>query len=121
MKFLLDQNADRRLVAYLRTLGHDVIIISKDYPHGLPDKEILTIAFNEKRILITYDKGDFGELIFRQHCPHNGVILFRLLTQEDVLIENQTQRISYVLTEYKGQLHHFIVITSNRVKIRREI
>src|SRR5436189_5184871 len=100
MKLLLDQNIDHRLAVYLRALRHDVTAIAFEYPHGLSDEEVLAIAVHEQRILITYDRADFGELIFRNHHPHCGVILFRLLAMHDVLIENQKQRLLYVLTTY---------------------
>jgi predicted nuclease of predicted toxin-antitoxin system len=119
MNFLLDQNIDHRLAIYLRALGHDVTAIAYDYPHGLSDKEVLAIAIREKRILITYDRADFGELIFRSHHPHCGVILLRLLSLDDVLIENQKQRLLYVLTTYQDQLHHFVVVTTKKVRIRK--
>lgn len=38
MKFLFDQNVERRLAHPLRRLGHDVTIISADYPAGLSDE-----------------------------------------------------------------------------------
>jgi Domain of unknown function (DUF5615) len=44
MKFLFDQSADFRLIPRLQTLGHDVQAISRNYPHGLPDEGVLTIA-----------------------------------------------------------------------------
>ena len=119
MKFLLDQNIDHRLAVYLRALGHDVTAIAYDYPHGLSDEEVLAIAVREKRILLTYDRADFGELIFRNHYSHSGVILLRLLTLQDVLIENQKQRLLYVLTTYKDQLHHFLVVTTKKIRIRK--
>lgn len=119
MKLLLDQNIDHRLAGYLRTLGHDVTAIAYDYPHGLSDKEVLAIAVREHRILLTYDRADFGELIFRYHHHHCGVILLRLLTLHDVLIENQKQRLLYVLTTYQEQLHHFLVVTTKSIRVRK--
>jgi hypothetical protein len=53
MNFLLDQSVDARLVAWLTARGHDTKRIGRDYPHGLPDREVLTIAQRERRILIT--------------------------------------------------------------------
>jgi hypothetical protein len=35
MKFLLDQSADFRLIPYLQKRKHDVVAISRDYPHSL--------------------------------------------------------------------------------------
>ena len=63
MRFLLDESAEYRIVAFLTGLGHDVTAIAHDYPHGLPDQQILEIAVSEQRILITND-SDFGELVF---------------------------------------------------------
>jgi hypothetical protein len=60
MRFLLDENADARLVSYLTDQGHDVTQIATDYPSGLPDEQVLSLAHQEGRILITNDK-DFGE------------------------------------------------------------
>ena len=117
MKFLLDENMDYRLAPFLEQLGHDVTAISVDYPHGLPDHEVLALAHKEQRILITNDAGDFGALIFQQHFPHSGVILFRLKA-EQANIQLRKERLSYVLNKYIDQLHHFIVVTPHRVKIR---
>ena len=78
MKFLLDENVDYRLVSFLQHRHHDVTAIARDYPVGLSDEAVLEIAYNEQRILITNDRGDFGNLIFRYHLPHSGIILFRL-------------------------------------------
>jgi predicted nuclease of predicted toxin-antitoxin system len=85
----------------------------------LSDEEVLAIAVREQRILLTYDRADFGELIFRYRHRHCGVILLRLLTLHDVLIENQKQRLLYVLTRYQDQLHHFLVVIAKKVRIRK--
>jgi predicted nuclease of predicted toxin-antitoxin system len=76
MKFLLDENVDHRLAGFLRDLKHDVTAIAYGYPHSLLDEHVLAIASREKRILITNDHTDFGDLIFHKHLPHCGVILF---------------------------------------------
>jgi predicted nuclease of predicted toxin-antitoxin system len=55
MKFLLDQSADFRLIPHLRQRGHDVQVISRQYPPGLPDADVLAIAREEQRILIVAD------------------------------------------------------------------
>ena len=77
MKFLLDQSADFRLIPHLRKREYDVTAISRNYPPGLPDEDVLAIARQEARILIVADR-DFGELIFHQKLAHTGVIFFRL-------------------------------------------
>ncbi len=69
MRVLLDESAEFRIAAYLQRRGHDVTAIAHDYPASLSDRDVLTIAYQEGRILITNDR-DFGELIFHEQQPH---------------------------------------------------
>jgi predicted nuclease of predicted toxin-antitoxin system len=117
MKFLLDQNVERRLASFLKTLGHDVKVVSIDYPAGILDQEVLSHAYKESRILLTNDKGDFGELIFHNHHPHSGVILFRRMRSGDMLIKQD--RLTFVLRAYTTQLHHFLVVSPKSVRVRK--
>src|SRR5690349_13920935 len=116
MKFLLDENVDRRLVPFLKQFGHDVTAISSEYPPGLLDEQVLALATKEKRILITNDTSDFGELIFRSHHTHCGVILFRLKTEE-ANINLRKERLKLVLDAYSNQLHLFVVITPKQIRV----
>ena|SRR5947209_3161953 len=116
MKFLLDESAEYRLASFLQKAGHDVTAIGHDYPHGLADRDVLAIAWKEQRILLTNDRSDFGELIFRYHVPHAGVILFRLKVGD---IATKQQRLTRVLTDYVDQLHHFVVLTAKKVRVRK--
>jgi len=117
MKFLLDENIDARLLPFLQALGHDVTSVAKDYFYGLFDEDVLAMAHQEHRILITNDR-DFGELIFRQQLPHSGIILFRL-APNDADIDLRKKRLQHVLTNYADQLHHFLVVTQKSVRIRK--
>lgn len=115
MKFLLDENVDYRLVSYLTSQGHHVTSIAQEHPASLADHDVLAIARSEKRILITNDK-DFGELIFRHHLPHAGVILLRL---RDETLANVQTRLGHVLHTYRHHLHHFLVLTQHKIRIRK--
>jgi predicted nuclease of predicted toxin-antitoxin system len=117
MKFLLDENIDARLLPFLQDLGHDVTSVAKDYRYGLLDEDVLEMAHQEHRILITNDR-DFGDLIFHQGLPHSGIILFRL-APNDANIHLRKVRLQYVLTHYADRLHHFIVVTQKSVKTRK--
>lgn len=114
MKFLLDENVEFRLRAFLEDT-HDVTAIASDYPQALSDKDVLAIAFSEQRILITNDK-DFGELVFSHNQPHAGVILFRL--SPSTTSEEKIVRLKEVLVTYAQKLDKFIVITPRGVRIR---
>jgi predicted nuclease of predicted toxin-antitoxin system len=115
MKFLFDQSADFRFIPHLSHLGHDVQAISRNYPHALPDEEVLDIARKERRILIVADR-DFGELIFQQELAHAGVIFFRL---PGASLQTKTEHLNTVLQEYAGKLGpgEFIVVTPGQIRV----
>ena len=115
MKFLLDQSADFRLIPHLRQLGHDVHVISRNYPPGLPDEDVLAIAREERQILIVADR-DFGELIFHQGVAHAGVIFFRL---PGASLQTKIEQLTTALTDYAEELEHgeFLVVTPGRMRI----
>ncbi len=114
MKFLLDENIDARLKAFLADLGHDATIVGQDYPASLQDADVLAIAEREGRILITNDI-DFGELVIRERRPHAGIILFRV---RPATFANQRDRLAQVLSEYREQLNQFLVVEQGRVRVR---
>lgn len=111
MKFLLDENAELRLARFLRRRGHDVTAIVRDYPTVLPDEEVLAIAEQEGRVLITNDR-DFERLVLQQHRPHSGVIFFRLPQGRFAL---KLERLGHVLDTYADQLHWFLTVTEQEV------
>ena len=77
MKFLADMPISPKTVAYLRSTGHDVYRISE---RGLPkakDREIVDIAENEQRIILTMDL-DFPAIIATSRKSTPSAIIFRL-------------------------------------------
>ena len=116
MKFLLDANVEYRLAAFLTTLGHDVKTIALDYPTSLIDQAVLTLAVEEQRILLTNDR-DFGELIFRQHVPHCGIIYFRLKNSKDISVKRNWLQI--VLEIHHHNIHEYLVVTRNGIRGRK--
>lgn len=115
MKFLLDENAEYRLAAFLIGQGHDVTAIAHDYPHALTDQDVLSIARRERRVLITNDL-DFGELIFRQGRPHHGVILLRLPAGGTA---RKIAALKRLLASHADSVHEFVIVGPRGVRIRR--
>jgi Uncharacterized protein conserved in bacteria len=115
MRFLFDQSADFRLIPHLRELGHDVQAISRNYPPGLADEDVLTIAREEQRILIVAD-ADFGELIFQGGLAHASVIFFRL---PGASLQTKIEHLNTVLEEYAEELKRgeFLVVTPRRIRV----
>lgn len=115
MRFLCDQNLERRVSAWLIDIGHDVAVGVVDYDGRLLDPDVLAIAQAERRILVTNDK-DFGELIWRRRLPHAGVIFFRMPA---ATAEQKIERLAVVLRDYANQLDQFIVVRPTSIRVRR--
>ena len=115
MKFLFDQGADFRLIPLLRELGHDVQAVSRHYPPGLADEDVVAIARAEQRVLVVADR-DFGELIFHQGLIHAGVIFFRL---PGAHLYTKIEHLNSVLQEYADALERgaFLVVTPGQIRV----
>ena|SRR5215212_59409 len=113
----MDESADARLGPFLRRLGHDVTTIAVDHPASLKDEDVLAIARREQRILITDDR-DFGELVFRNRRPHAGVIYLRVGAYAE--LDLKRERLEDALRRHANDLDQFLVVTRNRVRVRRQ-
>lgn len=94
MKFITDENLGIKIPQFLKSLGYDVISVI-EVALSKPDTDILKLANEENRILLTTDK-DFGELVFKEKLIHSGVILLRL---KDESVENKKK---VILRELKS-------------------
>jgi predicted nuclease of predicted toxin-antitoxin system len=91
--------------------GHDVVWAS-DWPKDPGDKEILSRAYKERRVLITLDK-DFGELAIVQNQPNCGIIrLVELASRYQVVVCLE------VLKKHSRDLGKGAIITATRDRIR---
>jgi predicted nuclease of predicted toxin-antitoxin system len=82
----------------------------------MKDSEILKIANEERRIVITMDK-DFGELIFNSGLSHHGVLLLRL---DDANGEEKVEVINEILTKYESNIkNNFCVYQNSRLRIKK--
>ena len=76
MDFLANENFPLSSIRLLRDSGHLVVSILQEAP-GSKDEAILKRAYNERLILLTFDR-DYGELIYRhQDLTPAGVVYFR--------------------------------------------
>lgn len=74
MKYLADENVPFSSITYLKAKGYDIKAIGVDDP-SITDEQVMAIAIDEDRTIITYD-SDYGELIFKHgYKPQSGVIL----------------------------------------------
>lgn len=76
MKLLANENFPLTSVKILEKNGFDIKYIGTDCP-GITDSEVMNIAINEKRTILTFDR-DYGELIFKKAFkPENGIVYLR--------------------------------------------
>ncbi len=99
MRLLLDANlSGRRIGGPLRAAGHGVLALSEHPEHeGLDDAEVLALAADQTRILITRNSRDFAPLL-REWAGagrhHAGCILIWTLSHHQfALILNGVQRV----------------------------
>jgi predicted nuclease of predicted toxin-antitoxin system len=82
----------------------------------MPDIDIIRLAVQEERLIMTMDK-DFGELVYHLQMPHCGVLLLRL---EDATGAEKVQVVANLLANYSSQLaNHFGVFQNNRLRIKK--
>lgn len=75
MRFLADESCDFTVVRALRAAGHDVRAVA-DVSRGAPDEQVIDLALQESRVLLTEDK-DFGQLVFASAGESPGVVFIR--------------------------------------------
>ncbi|MGK7391080.1 MAG: DUF5615 family PIN-like protein [Candidatus Cyclobacteriaceae bacterium M2_1C_046] len=81
MKFLANENFPAPSIEVLRNNQIAVLSIAEEN-HGISDEEVMKIAINEQRTIITHD-SDYGELIYKLgYKPQGGVIYFRIYNFE---------------------------------------
>jgi len=62
-QFLLDEHVWGGLVAVGQEIGADLLLVQTRLPAGSDDEEVLALAANQKRILLTSNAQDFAPLV----------------------------------------------------------
>lgn len=114
MQFLANENFPLDAVEAVRKLGHDVAWIRTEAP-GSNDRDILSRAVKERRVLLTFDK-DFGDLAFQFGLPsHCGIVLFRLQAVSSTALANLVATALQSRTDWAGR---FSVVEVGRIRMR---
>jgi predicted nuclease of predicted toxin-antitoxin system len=119
IQILTDENISPKVVKSLRDQGLDVLDIKEEGWYGKEDKDILDIAFREKRFILSHD-SDFGTLAINEEKRFFGILYLRL---NDLKPEN----VARVCIKLFGQdLDIFpgaiVVIEETRIRMRsREV
>ncbi len=116
MKFLLDQDVYAVIKRFLNTLGHDVVPVAQIGLSRADDEEILRVAQELARILVTCDR-DFGNLVFVRALG-SGVLYLRILPSTQNAVHNELERVLGIYAEEELK-KAFVVISPDGHRIRR--
>ena len=116
MKLFIDQDVYAMTVRYLRDLGHDVVTVAEMGLSGSADIDLLRIAQQQDRILVTRDR-DFGGLVFVEGLGA-GVIYLRILPSTMEATHKECER---VLTSYTEEAlkNAFVAVEPGRHRFRK--
>lgn len=116
MKFLLDQDIYALTTRFLVDAGYNIVAAQEIGMSRAKDEEILKVAQEQKRILITRDR-DYGNLVFVKSAG-SGVIYLRILPTN---INTVHQELNRVIETYSEQelSKSFVVVEANGHRIRR--
>ena len=116
MRFLIDQDVYAATARFLRHLQHDVVQVAQIGLSQADDTELLRVAQEQNRILVTRDR-DFGNLVFVQALGA-GVIYLRILPSTQQTIHNELEKVLTIYSEAElGRA--FVVIEPRGHRIRR--
>lgn len=74
MKILVDENIPLMTVGQLRMMGHDVLDVRSTPEQGISDELLWNKTCQEKRLLITTDKG----FVSYRNTEHYGILIVSL-------------------------------------------
>jgi predicted nuclease of predicted toxin-antitoxin system len=116
MKFLLDQDVYAVTARFLNHLGHDVVPVVQIGLSQAEDEEILRVAQEQGRVLVTRDR-DFGNLVFVQALGA-GVLYLRILPSTRSAVHTELERVLNTYTE-EELTRAFVVVEAGGHRIRR--
>ncbi|MBI2470679.1 MAG: DUF5615 family PIN-like protein [Planctomycetes bacterium] len=116
MYFLANENFPLFSIRLLREGGHHVASISED-SSGDKDIVVLKRAYEEKRIILTFDK-DYGELIYRHKSfVPAGVVYFRF--DPSIPAEPAEILLNILKKDKLSFLGKFTVVERGRIRQRK--
>ena len=114
IKFIVDVGVGKKVEKFLDQ-KYDVKCI-REINQSMSDINILKIAEDENRIIITMDK-DFGELAYKSKLSHSGILLLRL---EDANGEEKLEFMKYIINHFEKELfNNFCVFDKNNFRVRK--
>lgn len=115
IRILADENISPKVVEFLRQQEVDVLDTKTQNLIGKTDEELIEIANEEHRFILTHD-NDFGKLPIFEGKKYNGIIYFRLkkINPENVI------KVYQQLLNLKTEIYpnSIIIVEENKLRIR---
>jgi len=117
LRFLADMNVSPLTVAALATEGLDIVRVSSPLPPHASDNDILNLARQQERVVITQDI-DFSTLLALGGHDQPSLVTLRLLNTDPEVV---TQRLRQTLPQIQAALRSGCAVTieDDNVRIRQ--
>ncbi len=116
MKFLADQDVYAQTIRFLSGLKHDVVPVAQLGLAQAEDIQLLAVAREQGRILVTRDR-DFGGIVFTQGGGP-GVLYLRILPSTQNAVHAELERVLALYNQEELQ-RSFVVVEPGGHRIRK--
>lgn len=118
MRLLVDNALSPRVAAALAGDGHDVVHVRDRGLHAASDVELLELAREEGRVIVSAD-SDFGTLLALRDAQRPSFLLWR--SRDRPSLEKQARAIASVIDQCRDDLDAgaVVVIDDERIRVRR--
>lgn len=114
MRWLLDQGLPRSAVALLSALGDDALHVSSLDMSAAPDTEILAVAAETNRVVVTLD-ADFHSLMVQSGAGRPSVVRIR---EEGLKGSSLTAILGLISSRFDKELSAGCLLTYSKGKAR---
>lgn len=114
---LADENIHPTVIETLRTQGKDVLTVREAGLGGRSDEEVLHLAENQGRVVLTHD-SDFGRLTVQRGLAVPGIVYLRPGHRDPSVVMQRLQAIEETAADLEPG---FVVVAEHRdtqVRIR---
>lgn len=115
-RLIANESVPAPSVVLLRAHGVDVLAIAESY-RSIGDAEVMRLAREQKRWLVTYDR-DYGTLVFERGLPPPPPIL---LFRQEPFPATRAANLLLPLLETPGDIEGYFVVVGERTVCRHPL
>lgn len=112
MRFLVDENVRKEVIDFLRSGGHDILVVAS----GSKDFQIAKIAKETKRVILTHDQH-FADILLYPPEEYSGIIRIKIHPPTAPIIISALKDLLKKLTSSQAD-KKLIILEKNGFRIR---